>query len=190
MNRENRDSDMTIAANETILCMIDMQEKFAPAIHAFDECLAASVKLMAAAKEMNVKTVVTEQYPKGLGQTVAPLRELFTETTERIEKLSFSCFGSESFRKSIMETGCRNLVIAGIESHICVLQTAIDAAERGFSVYLAADAVSSRREQDKQLALDFLRSRGVNVLSTESVIFMILGSAESPFFKNVQKIIK
>ena len=181
---------MTTAANETVLCMIDMQEKFAPAIHAFDECLSASVKLMAAAKEMKVKVIATEQYPKGLGATVAPLREYFTETTERIEKLSFSCFGSEAFRKSIADTGCRNLVIAGIESHICVLQTALDAAERGFNVYLAADAVSSRRESDKLLALDHLRSKGVNVLSSESVIFMILGSAESPFFRNVQKIIK
>lgn len=181
---------MTIEASETVLCMIDMQEKFAPAINAFDDCLAASVKLMAAAKEMNVKTIVTEQYPKGLGATVQPLQEYFTDTTEKIEKLSFSCFGSEEFRKAIVESGCKNLVIAGIESHICVLQTALDAAERGYQVYLAADAVSSRKEADKLLALDFLRSKGVNVMAAESVIFMILGSAQSPFFKNVQKIIK
>ena len=181
---------MTIASNETVLCMIDMQEKFAPAIHAFDDCLAASIKLMAAAKEMGVKTIVTEQYPKGLGATVAPLCGFFTESTQKIEKLSFSCFGSDEFRKAVADTGCKNLVIAGIESHICVLQTALDAVERGFNVYLAADAVSSRKEADKMLALDFLRSKGVNVMATESVIFMILGSAESPFFRNVQKIIK
>lgn len=181
---------MTIAANETVVCMIDMQEKFAPAINAFDDCLSAAVKLMAAAKEMNVKTVVTEQYPKGLGATVASLQDLFTESTEKIEKLSFSCFGSDSFRKSITDTGCKNLVIAGIESHICVLQTALDALERGFEVYLAADAVSSRKEADKLLALDYLRSKGVHVMGAESIIFLLLGSAESPFFRNVQKIIK
>ena len=181
---------MTIAANETLLCMVDMQEKFAPAINAFEDCLSASLKLMAAAKEMNVKVIATEQYPKGLGPTVAPIREYFTETTEVIEKLSFSCFGSEPFRNAVEKSGCKNLVIAGIESHICVLQTALDAAERGFNVFLAADAVSSRKEADKLLALDLLRSKGINVMATESVIFMILGSAESPFFRNVQKIIK
>ena len=181
---------MTIAAEETVLCMIDMQEKFAPAINAFEDCLSASAKLMAAAKEMGVKVVVTEQNPLKLGTTVSPLPDYFTETTEKISKLSFSCFGSEEFRKAVAESGCKNLVIAGIESHICVLQTALDAMERGFNVYLAADAVSSRKENDKQLALDFLRSKGVNVMATESVIFLILGTAESPFFKNVQKIIK
>ena len=90
---------MTIAAEETVLCMIDMQEKFAPAINAFEDCLAASAKLMAAAKEMGVKVVVTEQNPLKLGATVSPLPEYFTETTEKISKLSFSCFGSEDFRK-------------------------------------------------------------------------------------------
>ena len=181
---------MTIAAEETLLCMVDMQEKFAPAIHAFDDCLNASLKLMAAAKEMSVRVIATEQYPKGLGPTVEPIRQYFTETTKTIEKLSFSCFGSESFRKAVAESGCKNLILAGIESHICVLQTALDAAERGFNVFLAADAVSSRKEADKLLALDLLRSKGINVMAAESVIFMILGSAESPFFRNVQKIIK
>ncbi len=183
-------SALSLTTENTLLAVIDMQEKFAPAIHNFQETASRTAVMAAAAAAMKIPLVFTEQYPKGLGPTIPELAKFMTPETPRVEKACFSCFGEEAFRKLPTQLQKTTLILCGVESHVCVLQTALDALERGYEVFVPGDAVSSRHEPDKLAALAFLTSRGVNVVNTESIIFMLLKTSASPFFKAVQKIVK
>ena len=181
---------MKLMPENTALIVVDMQERFAPAVHDFETVSAKTIQLCTAAKLLNLSVVVSEQYPKGLGPTVEQIKSNLPETASVIEKSSFSCFGEENFRKALIQQKKNTLLICGIESHICVLQTALDAQERGYAVTVIADAVGSRRESDRNTALDFLRTKGISVLSLESVLFLLLQDASHPALRQIQKIIK
>ena len=176
--------------DSTLMVLIDIQERLAPAIAQMERCNENATRLLKTSTELNIPLIVTEQYPKGLGRTLGALKECLNDATPIIEKTTFSCFGESSFCKEIMKKRYKTVVLFGIEAHICVFQTALDAKRKGFDVILIADAVSSRVEQNKQYALDEMRQAGIKIFSTEMFLFMALKDARHPSFRVISKLLK
>lgn len=178
-----------LTVENTLLTIIDMQEKFAPAIPDFEAVAARAEILVRAAKELSLEVAVTRQYPKGLGETVAAIRENLSAEAKCVDKTCFSCLDSPEFR-SLLTAEKTNLVFVGVEAHICVLMSAIMAVEAGYAVWVLMDATASRNSEDRQAAFDFLREKGVNLLGTESFLFFLMRSSEHLAFRKVQALIK
>lgn len=174
----------------TAITVIDVQERFAPAIKGMDALLPKLSMLLAAAKELSVQVLATEQYPKGLGRTLPEIAALLPTEKQPFEKTSFSCFGSDAFRSALKQTPVKTLALCGVETHVCVLQTALDAIERGYKVFVIADCIASRNDFDRDIALDFMAKAGVRILSAEAFIFMMLKDAAHPSFKAISKLVK
>jgi len=170
------------------LVVIDMQEKLLPLIRGWREVLTNVIKLVKTAKVLEIPIVATEQYPKGLGRTVPELVELLG--VRPLEKTTFSCFGAKGFEEKLRELRADALIVTGIEAHICVTQTVLDALDRGFKVYVPADATGSRRELDWLIALDRMRAHGADVATTEMVMFELIHDAARPEFKEILKLVK
>lgn len=181
---------MLFEVENSLLVVVDVQQKLMKAMSNSELC-EAKVKLLANALTlMNVPVIVTEQYPKGLGPTVDSVKEVLNENTAFVEKSAFSCCGAEEFNQKLLEYDRKNIILCGVESHVCVLQTAMALLNKGYTVTLAADAASSRNENDKALALSYLRHNRVSVLSTESIIFALLKDSKHPAFKAVSALLK
>jgi nicotinamidase-related amidase len=174
----------------SLLVLIDVQEKLAPAMSAFEPMLQRQALVLNAAKELKLSVVANEQYPKGLGHTMPVLSEAMPEGTPVIEKTSFSCFGSDDFRCELTKSAKKTLVLMGIETHVCVQQTAFDALKAGYEVILLADAVSSRKDSDKDISLGLMRQNGVMVTTVESFLFAAMGAATHPAFKAISKLVR
>lgn len=173
---------------ETALIVVDVQEKFRPVIFEFDRVVENSSKLIRAFHAFKVPIIHTEQYSKGLGVTVPELAALLRE--KPVEKAEFSCFRNETFRKHVKGLGVKSLVICGIEAHVCVLQTALDAIREGYEVYIVKDAISSRKKSDWKTAMDRAAQSGAYSVSTEMIIFQLMEKAGDGEFKEIQKIVK
>lgn len=173
----------------TVLVVIDLQEKFRDLIQGMDQVLERSQRLIAFSRQLEVPVLVTEQYPRGLGVTVSEIREACRPFTA-FEKTSFSCAGSEPFLAALRATGRRQVILCGIETHVCVYQTACDLLREGFQVALAADAVSSCRGEDRDLGLQRLREVGADVMGTQMILFELLREAGTPQFKLVAKLLR
>ena len=170
---------------------VDLQERLIPAMFNPAEVTARAAVLLKGAAEIGVRVIATEQYPKGLGNTVPEIAETFVPGNSAvIEKNAFSVFGEENFRNELLKNRPHSLIFCGVESHVCVLQSVFNAIEEGYPVIVAADAVSSRKESDKVLALEAARQAGAWVLSTESILFMLLKDSKNPAFKAVSKLIR
>ncbi|EAX47174.1 isochorismatase hydrolase [Thermosinus carboxydivorans Nor1] len=174
---------------DSVLVVVDVQDKLLHAIHDWPDVLENTVKMIKFAQVLEVPVVVTEQYPRGLGATNEKIRELFPQFTA-YEKTVFSCFGAPGFGEKLAELGARTLVIVGIEAHICVLQTALEALARGFNVHIAADAVGSRLPANKEIGLAKMRQAGGIITSTEIALYEWLERADSKEFKTVLPLIK
>lgn len=175
----------TINNEESMLLVIDVQEKLVNML--FDESVKTnSIKLAKACGFLEVPTVITEQYPKGLGSTIEEIKEALPEA-EYIEKTSFSAFKEDEIKKYLSQ---KQIIIYGIETHICVLQTALDLLKEGYEVFIVQDACGSRTEENKIAALRRLIHAGAQIVTTEMVIFELLESSKHPKFKEVQAIIK
>ena len=174
----------------TCLVVIDVQEKLLPAIHDKDTIVDNIRRLVQAAAVLELPVLVSEQYPGGLGPTVAPVAEVLGPEVKKCDKMAFSCIADEQQVQAIAETECDTLLICGIESHVCVSQTALDALAEGFKVQVAADAVSSRSPENKRLALERLARAGVIVTSTEAALFELCERAGTEEFKKIQALIK
>ncbi len=168
------------------LVVIDFQERLAPHIDGIEEVLKNTRKLVRAMKVLNVPVLATEQVK--LGRTVAEVAEFLER--EAIQKTTFSCFKNREFKQKLEELSPRKVILAGIETHICVLQTALDLIDAGYDVYVAADCTGSRRALDREIALMRMRDEGVKLATGEGLIYEILKSAEHPAFRDVLKIIK
>jgi len=144
--------------------------------------------LMRAALRLNIPQLVSEQYPKGLGVTVASLAYLSDQPVA--EKLSFSCMGDEEYVPRFKVLGRKQAVIVGMEAHVCVLQTAMDLRAEDVQVFIVADATSSRTPENHGLALQRLKGAGAEIVSTEMVVFEWLGKAGTPEFKELSALIK
>jgi nicotinamidase-related amidase len=167
------------------LVVIDMQEKLAPHIEGIEEVLRRTVKLVRAIVAMNQPVIFTEQIK--LGKTV---EELASFAEKPIVKSSFSCYRDEKFRKLVEEMKPEKIILTGIETHICVLQTAIDMKKAGYDVYVVADCTGSRRAEDRKIALMRLATEGIKLTTWESITYQLLESAEHPAFKDVLQIVK
>lgn len=181
---------MFIDPAETALVVIDLQERLAPAMSEFEPCADRAELLLKGAAELKLDVLVTEQYPKGLGATLPRFAELLPEGAPVIAKTGFSCFEEPGFRTALAARSRKTLVFCGIESHVCVLQSVLDALDRGFKVCLAADAVTSRKLADRELALQAARAAGALVVSSEALLFMMLRDAKNPAFKAVSKLVR
>jgi nicotinamidase-related amidase len=177
--------------NQCALIVIDLQEKLIPPIFQKELLLRNSQLLIRLAGILKIPTLVSTQYSKGLGKTVPEIASLLPNT-ETIEKLAFSCFGSDVFCSTLKHLpGNRNTVLlCGMESHICVAQTALAALRNGYLVHVAADAVSSRTELNWKIGLERMRAAGAVMSSTEMMIYEALGSSGTSEFKEMLKHLK
>jgi nicotinamidase-related amidase len=175
---------------ETAFLTIDVQEAFRQSIADLSE-IASRIALFArGAQLLNVPVLVTEQYPKGLGKTVAEIAEVLPDETEFIEKTAFSSCGANVFIEKMKQIGAKQIVVAGIEAHICVNQTVHDLLERGFQVHLLADCISARAAENKQIALAKMGQSGAILSSTEMALFELMRDARHEQFKAIQKLVK
>ncbi len=173
----------------SVLLIVDVQERLASKMEERDKVASNIRKLIFSFSTLNLPIVITEHYPKGLGHLIPPLKEAI-DRYHPIEKITFSCFGEDSFVEELKRLKAKNLILTGMETHICILQTALDALRRGYKVHLPEDAVSSRRMSDCQVGIEKMRRAGVIVTSTEIVIFELLERAGTPEFKAISRIIK
>lgn len=178
-----------LSRNESLLLIVDVQAGLARAVRDAGSCIRRLGLLLRAAAVLDVPVIVSEQYPKGLGPTDPRLLPLPDGTTV-LPKLAFSCWREPELRAAIQSAGRRQVVITGMETHVCVLQTALDLQAAGFAVHLAADAAGSRREEDRALALARLRDEGVAIVTAEMVVFEWLERAGGPAFKTLIPAIK
>ena len=173
-------------ADQCALVVVDIQEKLLPPIFQKDQLLRNAQLLIRAARVLKIPTLVSTQYTKGLGGTVPEIASLLPET-EPIDKQLFSCFGSDIFCSLLKRLpGNRNtLLLCGMETHICVMQTALAALSEGYLVHVASDAVSSRVEWNWKVGLDRMRAAGAVISSTEMMIYELVRSSGSPAFKEL-----
>jgi nicotinamidase-related amidase len=172
----------------TALLIVDVQERLMPVIYENEKVFANVNKLLRGAEILNLETIITEQYPKGLGNTCKEVQ--LPENPNIIEKICFSCMLSEPVNEQLKLTNVKDLIICGVESHICVLKTTLDALKAGYTVHVVADAVSSRTAENKQIAIDRMQQSGAFITSTESILFMLLDQAGTEDFKAISKLIK
>jgi isochorismate hydrolase len=177
-----------IDRRKTAIVQIDIQEKFRPAIHKFSEVIANASILARSSEVLNIPVIITEQYPKGLGKTVEEI--VIPEKACLIEKLHFSCFGNSEFCDKIREMKVDSLVLFGVEAHVCVLKTVLDALKIELEVYVVADASSSRTQENKSIALERMRQSGAYIVSTEMILFQMLEYSGTDEFKAISKLIK
>ena len=182
---------MLIRAAESCLIVIDMQERLVPAMQAPARTIRNARVLIAAAAELGVPVLLTEQYPKGLGPTVPELaRAAEAAGAAILPKMHFSCMEEPGFAAAFRATGRRQAVIAGMEAHICVMQTAVSLMEQGHEVFVVTDATSSRTLESEKACLDRLQACGAGIVTTEMVVFEWLGQAGTPAFKALLPLIK
>jgi isochorismate hydrolase len=184
---------MLIDRDKSQLLIVDVQEKLLPAMSNPERVVTVCMRLIKAAHRLGVPITCSEQYPKGLGPTAEPLRTALEDAGAVIEKDTFSCLRSDSLRERLHELrrqGRPQIVIGGIEAHVCVAQTAIDLEEQGFESFVVADAVDSRAKSSRRLALARLAKSGADVVDSEMVVFEWLGRAGTPEFKELHALVK
>lgn len=180
---------MLIDSRESVLFVVDIQARLAPAIHDGEAVIARSQILLAAAARLEVPIVVSEQYPQGLGGTDARLLPLPAGAAV-LPKTAFSAARDPAIRAHLESLGRRQVVLLGMETHVCVLQTALGLRSQGYDVAVVADAVGSRRPERRELGLARMRQHGVDVVDSEMVVFEWLAEAGSPVFKELSRLIK
>ena len=173
----------------TLILMIDFQEKLVKATSADSEAKSAG-KAVNAGKILGLPVVISEQYPKGLGNTIPSINEFLDENDLKIEKGTFSLLREEGALEKIKSFGKKQVVLFGIETHICVLQTAIELLENGFEVFVLKNACKSRDEFEKTSALEYMQNKGIEVLTLENMLFQLLRTSKHPKFKEIQALIK
>jgi nicotinamidase-related amidase len=178
-----------ITPKDTLLLIIDVQGRLAKGVFNASAVETAISKMIRACEVLEVPVLVTEQYPKGLGQTISSLQQLLPGNIP-VEKLSFSCCGTQEFMHRLRSFNRNDILVAGIETHVCVYQTAVELIEFGYNVHLVTDAVSSRTEENKNLGIRCIEKAGASLTSTEMALFELLRVAEGDRFKAVSKIVK
>lgn len=177
---------MLLTAESAVVLLIDLQEQLVPAIHDGDVVVARAVRLAEAARLLDVPIRATEQYPAGLGSTVPPLAE-YPQAV--LAKTTFSATADPGFH-ALMPAGVSQIVVAGCEAHVCVLQTVLSLLPGGHRVLMVADAVGSRDPADRTAAIDRARQHGAEIVTSEMVLFEWLRDSQHPKFREVQKLLK
>jgi len=178
-----------LSVDNTVLAIIDVQEKLARAIHEKEKLIENLQKLIKGIKVLEVPIIWLEQNPQGLRSTVPEIARLLFGL-ESISKFSFSCCASERFMKEMKILKRNHVLLTGIETHVCVYQTAKDLVKLGYEVQVVADTVSSRTAENKQIGLERIKEVGGSLTSVETALFELLKVAEGPKFKEILKIVK
>jgi nicotinamidase-related amidase len=178
-----------ISRAESQLLVVDVQERLAPAMEPGRPFSAACARLVEAANMLKIPVIASEQYPKGLGRTVPELAGLVSEA-DRYEKMEFSCYAKGPIRAALAGAKRPQVVLAGIEAHVCVLQTALELSEAGSAVFVATDATASRRPESRETAFRRMAAAGIALVTLEMVLFEWLRSAADPDFRAVSKLIR
>ena len=177
---------MLLNKEDSILLLVDVQEKLAPHVLNSDAFIARCEWLLKLANRMSVPILVSEQYPKGLGSTLEQFHSYYNKN-ESIEKVHFSCMQVPKYTQRLREYNKNQFIVMGIEAHVCVLQTAMEMKGAGFEVYVVVDAVSSRGEQDLKFGLKRMKQEGIHLITAEMVFFEWVRKAGSPEFKALSK---
>jgi len=186
------EQNMTLlSVTDTVLIVVDVQERLVPAVLGRDEIVWNTRRLIDGAKLFNVPVIVTEQYPRGLGPTMPELIAALPENTPVMEKKSFSaCLVPELMEGLRRRESVCKILLTGMETHVCILQTALDLLSLGYEVHLVVDAVGSRFAGDERIALRRLESSGVLLTTTESVLFQWCRTSDAPQFKAVSNLVR
>ncbi|MCK9328323.1 MAG: isochorismatase family protein [Candidatus Cloacimonetes bacterium] len=185
-------NSIDIGSDDCIFVMIDIQEKLGKAIYQIDEVIKQVNILNKASELLDIPLIITEQYPKGLGETMKNI--YIPHNSHKIEKTKFSIFTNDFF--NILDTFERRttkkpiLVLYGIETHICVAQSILEAIKNAYHIILVEDAVSSRKSHSKEIALKLLADKGIEIVTTEMLLFRLLKDAKHPKFKEISNLIK
>jgi nicotinamidase-related amidase len=175
-----------LTADGAVLLLIDLQQRLVPVIHDSETVVARAVRLAEAARVLDVPVRATEQYPAGLGPTVPPL-VAYPQVV--VSKTTFSAAGAPDF-SALLPAGVSEIIVAGCEAHVCVLQTVLDLLTAGHHVVLAADATGSRDPADRAAAIDRARQHGAEIVTSEMVLFEWLRDSQHPNFREVHKLLK
>ncbi len=180
-------SGFILRRDDSVLVMVDLQERLLAAMDKKEEVVGAASRLARGCYLLDVPIMVTEQYPKGLGPTVSVLKDIVPPA---MEKISFDCCGEDGFLSELKRSSGNQVLLCGSETHICVLQTCISLLEEGYDVHVIADAVCSRDDADRDRALATMRQAGAVISSVETALFQLLGRAGTPEFKEISAIVK
>jgi nicotinamidase-related amidase len=179
-----------LSRERAALAVIDMQEAFRMVIPDFSEVASRIAKAVEGARLLEVPIIVTEQYPKGLKHTAEEILPHLPAESQAIEKLCFSSCGVEAFQAQLERRQIKQVIICGIEAHICVTQTVLDLLSNGYEVFLLVDCITARKRESKEVALTRLTQAGAIPSNLEMALFEMMRTADSPQFKAVQKLIK
>lgn len=180
---------MLMKAQDSLLLIVDVQERLLPNVSEARLVAQRCEILMRGAKRLGLPILVSEQYPRGIGPTIPELRAL-TRAEDVLEKMHFACGADPALAERVAAVGRKQLVLAGLEAHVCVLQSALRFQEMGYQVFVVADACSSRDPVNAQLAYQRMRANGVEVVASEMVLFEWLHCAGTPEFKDLIALIK
>jgi len=181
---------MNLSLGNSIGLIIDIQSKLLPHIYENEKLIESNIRLIRGLRLLGVPIIITEQYPEGLGETDVSLIEALGNDYQPIIKDTFSCIGCETFLDKIKEIGRKNVIVSGIETHICVMQTVRDLIASDFNPFVVVDCVSSRKSHDKQYGLERMFREGAFPATYESVLMEIANTSKHPNFKELSKIIK
>lgn len=179
----------TLDQNNCLLLLIDVQEKLVAMLEK-NTVVRKSTTLLKTANILDIPSIITEQYPQGLGKTVDFVSEHIKENTTMFEKTAFSALKDDGFLEKLKSFGKKQIIIGGIEAHICVHQTVADLIENGFEVYVVKDACASRKKDDFKSGIKLMEQNGAKISATEAVLFELLKTSKHPNFKEVQALIK
>lgn len=177
-------------SDKALLFVVDIQERFLPVISEIDRVIDKTGMLIQVATRLELPVIVTEQYPKGLGHTAPVIQQQLPAWTRVFEKSTFSSIGAPGVREYLAETGRTQIILAGIETQVCINQTAHQLLNMNYSVFLVEDAVSSRNLNDREIAIAKLRQSGAIPCSAEMALFELLRDAKNPHFKAFLEYIK
>ena len=178
-----------LTTENSALVLIDVQAKLAQAMHERQRLLDNTIKLVEGSRILGLPVLWTEQNPAGLGPTLPEITEFLTDQ-DPLSKLSFSCCGNAEFIKELKKLNRQNMLVAGIETHVCVYQTAADLVDLNYDVQIVADAVASRTAENKQVGLEKCKQAGASLTSTETGLFELLKIAKGDKFKEIIKVVK
>ncbi|MFH1574989.1 MAG: isochorismatase family protein [Acidobacteriota bacterium] len=183
-------SNLFFQAETSLLLVIDVQERLWPYVANKEQVRDRCRILMEGAKHLEVPVIVSEQYPKGLGSSIEEIRQKQAEDTPVCSKTAFGCLGDAGLAQQIGQSRRPQLVLCGIETHVCVMQTALEAIQEGYQVAVVADAVGSRDEANRGLGLARARAAGATIVSSEMILFEWMRDARHPAFKAVSALIR
>ena len=181
---------MRILAEDTMALVVDFQERLVPVIDRNEELLHHTEILIKGLRALKIPMLVTQQYTKGIGMTVPVLSDVFGEEFIYEDKVTFSCAEDETILEKIKQSGKKNIIVCGIEAHICVLQTVIDLIAKGYHVILVEDCVGSRKESDRQAGIKRAVAEGAIPTTYESILFELTRVAKTDVFKEISRLIK